>query len=345
MTKGEIRVSDFGRLLFGNIDSVWQMVLLLVIYALLLGSIFMAVRSVYVRVEKSGVLHKASKATKEKFSLSYMKRKNEEEEFWNEYGMQEKMPLLYRLDRLIDYCGLRSTFKFASADILVLIFAILIIGGFFVGYATGLGIILGMLLGVAFSVVIYTVMRFIADQNFDLIENNMVSFVNAVSTESKSSDDLITILDNAKTTLCRPLRRAIVACCTEARATGKIDLALHHFELNIENFQMKKIIRNLGMCVHTNADYSKIIDQCRLGLKEHIAAREERKAINGNNRTAIIGMVALGVVGLFLTGNIVETSNVFTYLWSFQLGRIVLIYTLAVLFYCVISLFISRERN
>lgn len=338
-------MSDFRRLLFGNINGVWQIILLLVIYVLLLGTIFIAVRSVYVRVEKSGVLHKASKATKEKFSLSYMKRKNDEEEVWNEHGMQEKMPLLYRLDRLIDYCGIRSTFKFASADILVLIFSVLVIGGFFAGYATGIGIILGMLLGAAVSVVIYTVMRFVADQNFDLIENNMVSFVNAVSTESKSSDDLITILDNAKTTLCRPLRRAITACCTEARATGKIDLALHHFEMAVENFQMKKTIRNLGMCVHTNADYAKIIDQCRLGLKEHIASREERKAINGNNRTAIISMVALGVVGLFMTGNIVETSNVFTYLWSFMLGRIVLIYTLAVLFYCIVSLFISKERN
>lgn len=329
---------------YGN-ASVGQSIVLTIIYVMLFVSLFCLIRAIHVKASRSNVTSLAKDSAREKLTFSYFKRQKEEEAKWMRDGMQEKVPWLYRMDRLIDYSGLRNYMPFMTADILIVVYVALIIISFFVCYFAGLGVLMGLLIGIGACVVVRSILRFVADRNFELIENNMVSFVNAVGVESKSSDDLITILDSAKKTLCRPLRMVITRCCSEARSLGQIDIAMYHFELAVENQQLKKIIRNLEMCAHTDADYKTVIDQCRLGLKEHISAREERKAILDNNRASIVVMLCLGLLSLFLVGQIVETSNVFSYLWSFLLGKIVLVYILTVMFICFVSLFLAKERD
>lgn len=330
--------------IYGNASS-GQCVVLTVIYVLLLASLFCFIRATYVKAAKSSITSLAKDSAKEKLTYSYFRRQMDEEKKWSRDGMQEKVSWLYQLDRLIDYSGLRNHITFMTADILVVVFVVVVLISFFVCYFSGLGVFLGLLIGIAGCILIRGGLRFSADRNFELIENNLVSFINAVGVESKSSDDLITILDAAKKTLCKPLRIAISKCCSEARSSGQIDTAMYHFELAVENQQLRKIIRNLEMCVHTDADYGTIVNQCRLGLKEHLAAREERKAILDNNRGAIVQMLFLGVLSLFLVGQIVETSNVFVYLWGFGIGKVVLIYIIVVMFFCFISLFLTKERD
>lgn len=287
---------------------------------------------------------KAEEFFKARWGRRYLYRQKLEEEKWLKEGEQEKRSLFYVLDRLVDYCGLRNLIPFACAECLIFFFMVLITGSFFLGIGTNLGGIAGLFLGVALSVLAGAGLRAAANRRYDLIENDLFSFVNLISTASRSSDDLISILDTAGGGTCRPLRAAIQKSCLEARNTGKIMEALRHLEVSVENPEFRKIIRNLAMCYYTDANYSSVIDQCRLGLKEHINAREERKALEANNRVAVIQLAGLGGLTFYIIGSIIGERNVFSYLWGFLAGRLMLLYLIGVMVFCLADLFVSKGR-
>lgn len=330
--------------LFGRAEGSWR-ILIVAMYVLLLGSLFLLIWQAYIRAKKSGVGSTAKELASDKLLLSYFRRQRNAEEEWSREGAQEKVPLMYRVDRLIDYSGLRNYVPWMTADILAAACVFLFLAVFFVTYFCKLGALLGILFGISAVIIIYTALRFTADRNFEMIENDLLSFVNAVGAESRSSDDIILILDNVRSMMCRPLRLAISRCVEEARQNGRIDVALYHLELSVENEQFKIIIRNLEMCSETDARYGVVVDQCRKGLKEHISSRIERKGMIAASRVTMVTMVALGVLSLVLIGQIIEEENVFKFMWSFLMGRVMLIYIIAVLFWCIISLFVVKERD
>lgn len=337
--------SGAGHFWFGDARVTTHIIIYVVIYALLLAALFFMFYMIIKSARKNREYVSAREVLTEQVTLNYYKRQKDVDERWRKIGETEKKPFLYNFDRMIDYSGLRQRIPIASADLFIIVFVLVTVACFFIGAFTGMGAFVGLLLGIAICIAVYTAMRFKADINFETIENGMFGFVNAISTSSKGSDDIIAILDDAKQSFCRPLRILAARCCLEARNTGRTVEALHHFELAVENNECKKIIRNLSMCAQTDSDYTVVIDECRVGLKEHIAAREERKSIVANNRATIIQLAVIGALSFFLIGSIVNTQNVFVYLWAFFLGRVVLIYIVAVLFACVIYSFAMKERG
>ena len=277
--------------------------------------------------------------------LSYYRRQKEEEDRWLAIGEEEKLPVLYRLDRLIDYSGIRYRLPFFGAELLIILGTVALTGFFLLGLFTGLGAMAGLMIGAALCLAGYIVLRRRADRNYDEIENGLFAFVNVVGTQSRSSDDLITVLDGSVRFLCPPLKRAVEHCCHEARNTGRLLESLHHLERSVENEEFQKIIRNLAMCYRTDADYCRVIEECRVGLKEHIASREEQRAMTGNHRLEMAELIGIGALSFVMIGNIIGERNVFAYLRGFALGRVVLYYLLAVMLWCFADLILSRGRR
>ena len=333
-----------GQVLFGDAVGM-QKPVYVIIYVLLFASIFFLAKFAYTSASKNGVFTSTRGKIKDSISLSYVRRQEAEDAEWEKDGEREKKPFMYNFDRLIDFCGLRNAIPSVSAEMFIILFVLIIALSVFLSVFSGLGAFLGMIIGVGICFLIRAIMRAVADINYNSVENGMFSFINAVATEAKSSDDIISVLDKAKTTLCRPLRVAMRNCVVEARSTGRVMEALRHFELAVENKEMKKIIRNLAMCTQTDSDYFSVMEHCRLGIKEHVNAREERKAIANNAKVTTIQLLVISAISLVLVGNICDTSNVFLYLWSFFSGKVVLVFILVVMFFCLIDFFVIGERE
>ena len=332
-------------LLFGGLTEVWQFALMGVMYLLLLLSISALCLMIYFRVKKKRENHNFSSRLQERFSRSYHKRLEEEEKKWLEEGEQDEKPFMYRFDRLIEYSGMRGVFPWLTSDIMVVIFVVIVLLMFFIGYFTHIGAFIGFLIGCAICFVIRSALRIKADNNYEEIEVDLLKFVNAVDSASGTNDDIVTILREVSHSLCRPLRKVVERCCREAAHTGNVKMALRHLELAVENSQFRVIVRNLQMASETSADYSIVLEECRLGLREHISAREERKAQMANGRVALLQLVAIGVVSFFVMGMIVEVDNIFAYLWSNFLGKIVLVYNVAVIFICLMDALMMRGKK
>ncbi len=280
---------------------------------------------------------------KTKITQPYFRRLRKEEEQWTLFGEEEKHSLFYRLDRLVDYSDVQSLIPFACAEAVLGLMSVLALGGLCAGIALGIGWHIGLFIGVVCALLCILTLCIMADVRYDRIEDGLFAFVNVVSTESKSSDDLVTILGESVKLLCKPLQKVVENFCTEARATGRIAQSLHHMVLSVENEEFCKIVRNLAMCYRTDADYAKVIRECRIGLKEHINAREEQKVLLGNSGLELLELVGLGTLTLVLIGNIIGESNVVLYLNQTIPGRIVLIYILGVMTWCIADAILTRR--
>lgn len=336
------RISEF---LFGGLTQVWQILLMSFMYLLLLVSIVFLVLKIFQQVQSFRERQTFSARIKDRFARTYHKRVAEEEQKWLEEGEQETVSLMYKMDRLIDYSGIRSRLPWLTSDILMLVFVIICLMGFFVGHFTALGAFIGFLMGIAVCFVIRSAIRFMADTNYDAIETDLLKFLNAVDSASGSKDDLISIFKEVSHSMCRPLKHALDTCCREAASTGDVKRALKHLELSVENTQFCVIIRNLGMAAETSSDYGVVLDECRLGLREHISAREERKVQISSGRTALLQLVGIGSLSFLIMGKIVDVDNIFTYLWGSFAGKIVLIYNITVIFFCLMDAIMLRGRK
>ena len=332
-------------LLFGEMTAVWQIVLMSAAYILLFVCIVAMVLMIYAQVQRVRSRQAFSDRVRERFSRSYHRRAEEEEKKWMVDGEQEDVPFMYKMDRLIEYSGLRTSLPWLTSDILVVGYVIICLVGFFLGYFTGIGALIGLLIGGAICFIIRSAIRLTADKNYDEIEVDLLKFLNAVDSASGSRDDIISILRDVSPSMCRPLRRALERCCVEATSTGDVRKALKHLERAVENQQFVVIIRNLGMASETSADYGTVLAECRLGLREHISAREERKVQISNGRVALIQLVVVGSLSFFIMGKIVDVDNVFSYLWQYTVGKIVLVYNVAIIFFCLMDAILLRGRK
>lgn len=338
-------MSRISNLLFNGLTEIWQYALMSVMYLLLFASITALILMVFFAVKRARNRRNFSSRIQDRFARSYHKRLVEEEKKWLEEGEQEEKPLMYKFDRLIEYSGIHSYMSWLTSDIMVVIFVVIVLVAFFIGYFTKMGAFVGFLVGCAVCFVIRCVLRMMADNNYEAIETDLLKFVNAVDSVSGTNDDIVTIFREVSQSLCRPLRKAVERCCGEATSTGDVKMALRHLELSVENSQFKVIIRNLQMASETSADYSIVLEECRLGLREHIAAREERKAQISNGRVALLQLVVVGVIAFFVMGMIVDVDNIFVYLWSTFFGKIVLVYNVAAIFICLMDAIMMRGKK
>lgn len=336
------RIKD---LLFGEMTEIWQFVLMGFMYLLLLVAISVLVLQIFFQIQYIRSRRSFSDRIRERFARSYHRRAEEEEKKWLEEGEQEDVPFMYKLDRLIEYSRLRERLPWLTADILMVAFVVICLLGFFIGYFTGLGAFIGLIIGFAICFVIRSAIRLTADRNYDEIEMDLLKFLNAVDSASGSRDDLITIFRDVAPSMCRPIRIALENCCLEASTTGDVRKALKHLELAVENSQFVIIVRNLGMAANTSSDYGTVLAECRLGLREHISAREERKVQASNGRVALIQLVVIGVLSFFIMGKIVDVDNIFAYLWGNLPGKIVLIYNVSIIFFCLMDAIMLRGRK
>ena len=196
--------------------------------------------------------------------------------------------------------------------------------------------VLGVMIKIPWYMVGLTVAVYIAGTEFifqrmrnarmDKTEGELLTLINAVDGYAGTSDDIISILENAARMLDAdsPLR------------------------MNIEHPFFKTFVRNLEISSRNNANYKAIVAESRGLLKSYIDNSAKLKNIYSNGRMNIMILLAACVMSVFIVSDmLIGTSikDLIVLISSNVIGQILIGAIIAVFAASLYFVFVSGERR
>lgn len=250
------------------------------------------------------------------------------------YGVQQDN-WVTRLDRRLHYSGLCRRYRRLSTE-LFLVAAVLVLA---VSLLVGLMIFDKWYWAFLGAFMVYLIIQAGLNRlcriQYTGCGRQMLSFVNLVANHAASSDDLINVLERTAFELNEPLRGIILECCMGAKASGNVSEALKLLEDSVEYPFFKTVIRNLELAARNEANYSEIINECRILLQNNLENEKELEVIYQNGRNEFIGTIVAGIISIYVlaTGILRMGMGVLLErLMSTAFGIFIIIYAVVIVF-------------
>lgn len=243
------------------------------------------------------------------------------------HGEGVKTDWLGRLDEELAYSGIKEKFSWLTTElyvIIVMLTATLVMTVIVVVSGLWQGLMAACLVVSAFKLVI----TLISNARERKIETQLLQFMNIIDNFSKTSDDLVEILEKASRYIDDPLGGQIYDAVQEARNTGDSMMALQDLQNNVKNKHFKILIRNLETSSRFENNYSDIIEDCRNIFHDYIRAQKEKRSLRMNGVMEILIMVAVGILSVVMVGQMTEEGNVIKILLNNGTAGIVLFWVL-----------------
>lgn len=263
------------------------------------------------------------------------------------HGEGVKTDWLGRLDEELAYSGIKEKFSWLTTElyvIIVMLTATLVMTVTVVVSGLWQGIMTACLVVSAFKLVI----TLISNARDRKTETQLLQFMNIIDNFSKTSDDLVEILEKASRYIDDPLGGQIYDAVQEARNTGDSMMALQDLQNNVKNKHFKILIRNLETSSRFENNYSDIIEDCRNIFHDYIRAQKEKRSLRMNGVMEILIMVAVGILSVVMVGQMTEEGNVIKILLNNGTAGIVLFWVLigGIVASLYIAIFqVLRDRN
>lgn len=243
------------------------------------------------------------------------------------HGEGVKTDWLGRLDEELAYSGIKEKFSWLTTElyvIIVMLTATLVMTVTVVVSGLWQGLMAACLVVSAFKLVI----TLISNARDRKTETQLLQFMNIIDNFSKTSDDLVEILEKASRYIDDPLGGQIYDAVQEARNTGDSMMALQDLQNNVKNKHFKILIRNLETSSRFENNYSDIIEDCRNIFHDYIRAQKEKRSLRMNGVMEILIMVAVGILSVVMVGQMTEEGNVIKILLNNGTAGIVLFWVL-----------------
>ena len=242
-------------------------------------------------------------------------RAQEEKQQRAVHGQGLKKDFLSSIDEELAYSGIKQSIPWLTTELYILIT---------VGIAVIIGIVVTVIgtwyLGIASIVMIMlffnVVISMMANKREQETEKVMIQFMNIVDNFSKTSDDLITILDRTAKYVDEPLGSIIYESVVEARNTGDAMLALQDLQDKVKNPHFKVLMRNLEIASRFETNYSDIIDDCREIYHDYLRSEKEKRAMRSSGLLEILVMIATGGFCIYIIGDVTDSGNLITTLMN-----------------------------
>jgi Flp pilus assembly protein TadB len=242
------------------------------------------------------------------------------------HGAGGKMDLLAAVDEKLAYSGIREKVKWITTEvyiILVLIITVVI--------STAVTLISGPVYGILTAALVLLIFELALDllimYRNKKTESVMLQFMNIVDNFSRTSDDLVFILERSSRYIEEPLGSQIYDAVIEARNTGNTLLALQDLQDKVKNKHFKVLVRNLEIASRYETNYSDIIEDCRDIFHDYIKNEKEKRSIRVNGLIEIFTMLLTGTFCLWVLGDMTDYGGVVAMLMAGGLtGKILLVY-------------------
>lgn len=255
-------------------------------------------------------------------------RKKKEEEIRIDDGGQEKTSFFYKVDLSLIQSGISHKFPFITTEIFLCIVAGTMAAAFIIGirYSFLIAFIAACLSGFMYYILLFL----LSSINYRKTESQIISFVGMMKDYSRTSDDIVTILQNVSVYLEEPLKSVVEECCMEATTTGDVSAAITRMSLKIEHKEFKKIMNNLEICSRHKANYGEVISRSMDQLRNYIASKEEARRIVSNGRRQIILIDIVGVICFFMMNDLAE-EGILSFMQKTFAGNCILLYLFLVI--------------
>ena len=226
------------------------------------------------------------------------------------HGEVNNKDWLMKLDLMILQSGIRDKLKWLSSEIFMIIVVVTTSIVWIVGIVLH-GLLIGFMLGVMNAMLYIVILLVLAYFRGRKVEMGLLQFMNIVDNFSKSSDDIIQIMERTCGYIDDPLSTQIYDAVVEARNTGDASGPLNSLQERVGNRYFQLLIRNLETSSRFETNYSAIIEDCRESFHDYIANEKEKRAIQMNGAIEIIAMVVAGIACITMLGSLSDSGNVF----------------------------------
>lgn len=261
-----------------------------------------------------------------------------------DFGASEKTSFIYKIDLLILQSNIKKYIKWMNTQLFLFICLAGGVAAMLIAVVATNNSTIGITAMVAFVMAMYSILVILSNINYKKVEKGLISFANIAENFSKSSDDLVTILDRVSWYVDEPLKSAIRDCVAQAKNTGDTVGAIQQLQLRIEHPQFRQLIRNLEVASRHEANYAEIIEDNRKTLQEYIRFQQEREAIYANGRIELLGVTIASVAALVMVQDMAETS-IFDLFTEGIFGTVISIYFMITAIYIIYVMFFSNTKD
>ena len=243
------------------------------------------------------------------------------------HGLTEKHDFLDKVNADLLYSGIRELYPWITTELYLL----MVIGTVTVVFIIlTLGINIGV--GLVGAALVILVNRFIimlmGNRRNHNTERSMLQLMNIIDNFSKSSDDIISIIEHTSRYIPDPLASCLYRCAIKARSSGDSSSALDDLRDEIKNKYFKVMIKSLEISSRHGAEYSSIIQDCRDSYHLYLKNEKEKQAMRVNGVVEIIAMILIGILTMYWLGVMTDYPNIIDVLWSHgAIGKGILIWT------------------
>lgn len=225
------------------------------------------------------------------------------------YGATDKKNFMEKFNQRLWYAGIRQAYPNLTTELLLLSGIVAMIVTFIIATLAGgiiIGLIVPLVLYAAFSVVLIS----LEVRRNNKIEEHLLSTMNILENFSKSSTDLVHIIDRSSKLISEPLKTEFANTVIQARGSGDPDSALADLQDRVKTPYFKVMIKNLSIASKYQNNYSDIIADVRDSYHAYLKNKKRRKGLLSTGVAQIIMMIIVGAMCLFMVGDIAEDGNI-----------------------------------
>lgn len=288
--------------------------------------------------------HFAKTDAYEKLRQRYEKRLKEERRRQIEEGNTLKKPIMYRLDRVLEYSGIRRHFPFVNAEVSIALYISSLAIVFMLGAVIFKSSIAGLIVDALMCVCVWCVLYIFSGNYYKKLEDNIMTLLNLIENFSKTEDDIVQIFRKTIPYVGEPVRTILTEFCSEAETCGDVNRAFDNLNSRIEHRKCRELIHNIRVCSRYESNYDMLVRDCRASMMDFLEIKAERKAIINNGRAEIIILLLSAALIVYLFSNIIS-GGLAGLLFGSAVGRIIVLYCLAVIVVSVIMMLTYDKRG
>ncbi len=273
----------------------------------------------------------------------YKRRLIKERRIRQTTGNHSGKSFLYKVDRMLDYSGIRNMAGSINAEIyIVLVGSTAVLAGIS-AMITFHSIFIAISAAVIIILLSGIILYILSGIYYRRLENDIMTFLNLVENFSRTDNDIVQIFKKALFYLEEPLKGLLSEFCNEAESMGDTAAAFNNLSARIEHAKCRELFRNLQVCSKYEANYDAVIKDCRMSMIDYLAVKADRKAIINNGRAEIVILIISAVGIIFLFSEI--TSDMRDILINTFIGNVILFYCFIILVICMAMMVFFDKRG
>lgn len=247
------------------------------------------------------------------------------------YGETDKKDLMHKMDKLIEYSGLKNKFSFLSTEIILFTYITVFAVSIIVSYIATKNVIYGIIFDILFLITTIGTLIYLDNKQYKDIKKQAIKFINIIQNFASTSNDIISILERTAGYMDDPLQSLLIRCVAEARNSGDREHALSKLQDSIQNEYFKELIRALRIGANYEANYFEIIEDSRSAVQQSLKFEEEKESIRNTGRFEMISLLVVGALCIYLGVDAAGSAITDLFFGSGLVGNILAGYTAAVI--------------